>query len=124
MFIFNVFLIVVLCLLNVFVYVFFDCKCTNLKRLDENNKTKQKETKQTTQLKEKHKTNNRNTGFPAHEPPRKIHISKGLAGRFLCFYVLFYVFLRVVLLFNVVYTFRGGSWAGNHVFLLFVYVFL
>ena len=27
----------------------------------------------------------RNTGFPAHEPPQKINISKGLAGRFLLF---------------------------------------
>ena len=35
---------------------------------------------------------NRNTGFPAHEPPRKINISKGLAGRFLFFLYCFFMF--------------------------------
>ena len=35
-------------------------------------------------------TKTNNTGYPAHEPPRKINISKGLAGRFLFF--LFFLF--------------------------------
>ena len=34
---------------------------------------------------------NRNTGFPAHEPPRKINISKGLAG--ICFFFLYFILL-------------------------------
>ena len=67
-----------------------------LKKTRRKHKTKTERNRKTTeQLKGKRK-NNRNTGFPAHEPPRKINISKGLAGRFLFFYVVFYVFLRVL----------------------------
>ena len=73
---------------------FFDCKCKSLKRLGENRKQTETNRKTTEQLEGKQKTN-RNTGYPAHEPPRKINISKGLAGRFLLFFVLFVVFLRV-----------------------------
>ena len=63
----------------------FDCKCKSLKRLGENrNKNKETETKHKNSKKN---SKNRNTGFPAHEPPRKINISKGLAGIFLFFYV-------------------------------------
>ena len=64
----------------------FDCKCKSLKRLGEN--IKETERNITNNRKNsKENINNRNTGFPAHEPPRKINISKGLAGRFffLCF---------------------------------------
>ena len=48
----------------------FDCTCKNLNRLGEK-RTKHKETEK---LREKHK--NRNTGYPAHEPPRSENIKK------------------------------------------------
>ena len=48
---------------------------------------------------------NRNTVYPAHEPPRKINISKGLAGRFLFCFMCLYVFLRVVMCVLCVYVF-------------------
>ena len=48
---------------------FFECKCNSLKILGENITTKQKETEtKTEQLEEQHINNNRNTGFPAHDP--------------------------------------------------------
>ena len=74
-----------------------------LKQTRQKHKNKQKETdNKTEKLEGKHKQN-RNTGFPAHEPSRKINISKGLAGRFLIFHVfyVFVVFLRVVYVFYV-----------------------
>ena len=51
-----------------------------------------------------------NTGYPAHEPPRKKYISKGLAGRFLffmflCFFCVpssFSVFLFLYMCFSIV----------------------
>ena len=52
---------------------------------------------------------NRNTGYPAHEPPRRINISKGLAGRFLFF--LFFMFFMFSLEFLCFF------------FVLFLYVF-
>ena len=61
---------------------------------------KQKETYKKHNNSKKNITNNRNTGYPAHEPPLKINISKGLAGRCLLLSVL-YVFLRVFMLFSV-----------------------
>ena len=75
--------------------VFFDCKCKSLKRLGEYIKKNRKKHKQTQNNSKKNRNNkNINTVFPAHELPRNINISKGLAGRFL---FLFYVFLRVFL---------------------------
>ena len=147
-------------------------------------KTKTERNRTTTeQLEEKHKKQQTNTGFPAHEPPRKINFSKGLAGRFLCFFSsAVYVVLCFPLSFYVVcccymcffdckcknikilgensktterhrqqkhknskeninnktlkqnrkntnlparpldkFIFRGGSWAGNHVFMCFLF---
>ena len=77
---------------------FFDCKCKSLKRLGENKNNRKKHKQKHENSKENRQ--NRNTGFPAHEPPRKINISKGLAGRFLfsCF-SFFYVFLWVFMFF-------------------------
>ena len=76
----------------VFICVVFDCKCKSLKRLGENI-TKQKETlKQTKEKLKEKQQKNRNTGYPAHEPPRKINISKGLAWRFLFFFMFVFMF--------------------------------
>ena len=63
-------------------------KLKKTRRKQKTNRNKQK-INETTRRKTE---NNRNTGFPAHEPPRKINISKGLAGRFLLF-VCFFLFL-------------------------------
>ena len=46
---------------------FFDCKCESLNRLGENRKARNRNT--TEKLREKQ--NNRNTGYPAHEPPSR-----------------------------------------------------
>ena len=66
---------------------FFDCKCKSLKRLGENRKTTERNINKK-QNNSKENSKNRNTGFPAHEPLRKINISKGLAGRFSFFVLL------------------------------------
>ena len=54
-------------------------KLKKTRRKHKTNIKKQKTNRTTRRKTEK----NRNTGFLAHEPPRKINISKGLAGRFL-----------------------------------------
>ena len=67
---------------------FVDCKCKSLKktRRKQNNRKKHKQKhKSSKENRNKHV----NTGFPAHEPPRQINISKGLAGRFMLFSVCF-----------------------------------
>ena len=87
-----------------FLYVCFYCKCNSLKRLGENRTTTERNI---IQKKLKEKQNNINTGFPAHEPPRKIDISKCLAGIFLLFLFFFmfsledsfYVFLFYMFLY-------------------------
>ena len=54
---------------SVFICVFFDCKCKSLNRLGEN-KHKHRETNiKQKSFENQHKTT-RNTGYPAHEPPR------------------------------------------------------
>ena len=73
----------------------FDCRCKNLKQKLEEHITNNRNNNRTTRI--TNTSTNINTWFPAHEPPRQIDISKGLAGRFMFF--LFYVVLRVVLLF-------------------------
>ena len=77
----------------------FDCKCKSLKRLGENIKNNRKKHKQTEQLKEKHKQKNRNTGYPAHEPPRinRTNYSRRFVGWISCISVVFPVFLWVFL---------------------------
>ena len=55
------------------------------KRKKENIKKHKRNTKKTQRKTKKY----RNTVYPAHEHPRKINISKGLAGRFL--FVLFFI---------------------------------
>ena len=101
----SVFLRVVLCVLC-FYMCLFDCK--KLKKTRRTHKNSKK--KQTTMIKNKNSKKNKQTTEiqniqpstrpPAHEPPRNIHISKGLAGIF-SFFVLFflYVFLKVFMFF-------------------------
>ena len=86
-------------------YVFVDCKCKSSKRLGEHIKQKQTNINKQTQNRNNFKTNIeqlRNTGFPAHEPPRKINISKGMAGRFQFLFVCFCLrlFVNVFLFFK------------------------
>ena len=69
----------------------FDCKCKSLKRLGEN----KQEVKSFEKNMYLQKRKNRNTLYPAHEPPR----------------------------INIIYLFAVGSWAGYPVF-LFVLCFL
>ena len=83
----------------------FDCKCKNLKKTRRRHKTnKHKDTyKQTEQLEEKHKKN-RNTGYPAHEPPRinRTNYSRRFVGWIYCisvFSVFFSLSFSVVLCF-------------------------
>ena len=60
---------------------FFDCKCKSLNRLGEHIKTTQTKHKETiTQKSFEKNITNRNTGYPAHEPPR-INISQVPAGK-------------------------------------------
>ena len=63
-----------------------------LKKTRRTQQTTERNRKTTEKLEGKHKTNI-NTGFPAHEPPRNINISKGLAGRFMLCMLFVYVFL-------------------------------
>ena len=69
-------------------------KTSRKHKKDKNKKEKINiKTRKIEKLEEKHKKKkkkNRNTVFPAHEPPRKTNISKGLAGRFM-FFILFVV---------------------------------
>ena len=70
-----------------------------LKKTRRKHKTNSKQQQQNIkQLEGQHKTD-RNTGYPAHEPPRQINISKGLAGRFRCFSVFVMFSLEFVLCF-------------------------
>ena len=91
-----IFFLCVLC----FYMCFFDCKCKDLKRLGGNRKTEQKQNRQT-----RRNTQNRNTGFPAHEPPRKMNISKGLAGIFFVFFLFLIMFSFEFLCFLFLYVF-------------------
>ena len=55
---------------GLFLYVFFDCKCTSLNRLGKNINKQNKKQKQNRKASRKTFKHNINTGYPAHEPPR------------------------------------------------------
>ena len=59
---------------------FFDCKCKSLNRLGEHIKQNMKNINKTEKLREKQQI--RNTGYPAHEPPRTsiIYLSAEVRG--------------------------------------------
>ena len=70
----------------------FDCKCKSLKRLGENITNRKKHKNNRKQL---NKKKNRNTVFPAHEPPRIIRViySWRFVGWIYCIFLVLWVFL-------------------------------
>ena len=91
------------------VYVLFDCEKLKQTRRKHTTKQRKKQTNNKKQLKDKQQQTyiqniQPSTRPPAHEPPRKINISKGLAGRCL-FVLLVYVFLIVFYVCSVVMCF-------------------
>ena len=88
-----------LCCFYVVICVLFDCKCKSLKRLGENITTTEinRTTNRTTQKKTE---NNRNTVYPAHEPPRINHTnySRRFVGWISCIYVVVCFFLELLCL--------------------------
>ena len=96
--VFVVFFFECLCFVFMFLYMCFDCKCQSLKILGENLKHRKKDNQQNRTTLRKI---NRNTGYPALEPPQifcAIYYSRRFVGWISCISVVcFNVFLRVVL---------------------------
>ena len=80
-----------------FYVCFFDCKCKRLKILGENiNKNNRNKHKQQQTNSKKYIKTNRNTAYPAHEPPRinRTNYSWRFVGWIYCISVLFMCFFE------------------------------
>ena len=76
--------------LNMFLYVFFECKCNSLKQLGENRQQNRRKHKHNIQNSKKNRKH-RNTGYPALDPTANEYLSgsgweiSGLFYMFFCF---------------------------------------